>query len=164
MIDARDQVQASVQSPHRKRSKASLTALRQQFVVNTPNFALSQLQRLARCMNRVIAQDEIMRMRDCRTDHELGGVSRDKLHPRLAGLEDDDISVARGLGHIEVSLAHGQPQDGVSARRLVLPALAEAERYSQVIDRGGSNDGTPGAAIRPEQQARRPDARNIGGA
>src|SRR4030095_5875813 len=98
------------------------------------DFALSLNQRCGTGVHRVVAKMEIMRMRDCRTEHEARVGHSFEFDRRIGLVEYGQLTFVDRVGRAQATVHHCDPADPEAPRRLVGPALAGLEFDNEIVD------------------------------
>src|SRR5712692_9496732 len=99
------------------------------------DFCLAPLECLLARVNGVHAERELVRMLDSRAQDEAGVVERFEFERAVRLFEHRQLALVHDLRRCELSPMHGDPGDGVIARRIIAPLLALRERDIQIVHR-----------------------------
>src|ERR1700730_6889480 len=125
------------------------------------NVRLGIAERVRRCMDRVAPQDEIVLVRSGGAENELGSGQRFEFDRLVRRLESREVPVPQFVRRQQHARCDGDPEDGVSRRGLVTPALAGLQAYREIVDRRGRREGARCAPVAAKEDARRTVLRHI---
>src|SRR5260221_812866 len=124
-------------------------------LADTIDLRFTLIERRAARVDRVVAQDERVRMLDRRSQDERRVAIRLELD-RVAGfLENGDLPREDRLVRPQGAFFDRQPCDRVSVGRRVAPALPVFQADVQIVDARGGTNWADGAAVTSEDHARR---------
>src|SRR6266404_2707983 len=116
-------------------------------------FAIAK--RVRRRVDRIVTGDEIVLVRSCRAENELGVGQRFEFDRIARRLEGREVPVPQFVRRGQDARSYGDPENGVIRRGLVAPALAGFQSYREIIDRRGGHDGVRCGAVAAEEDAHR---------
>src|SRR3984957_6226370 len=112
-------------------------------------------------MHRVIAKDEIMLVRNSRTEDEFSIAERFELDGAVRPFEHHQLSLPHFVRHRDGSQGDRGPEHGVIRRRLIAPTLARLQTHGEIVERRGSDDRARRAPVAPKQDTRRAVALDV---
>src|SRR5437016_11124656 len=136
-------------------ASALQTAFFNEALPDRRNVRLGIAKRLRRCVDRVVAEDEIVLVRSGRAENELGIRQRFEFDRFARRLESREIPVPQFLRRRQDARCDGDPEDAMARRGLVTPALAGLQAYREIVDRRGGREGAPCGPVAAEEDARR---------
>src|SRR6266480_5404873 len=119
------------------------------------DFRFASIERSLARMNGVIAEHELVRMLDGRTEDEARVFACFKFEGAVRLFENRKLALVRDLRRCQLSPMHGNPGDRVIVRRIVAPLLALRERDIQIVHRRRRGHLTRGFTEAAEDDARR---------
>src|SRR5579864_1534943 len=139
----------------RRKGGSTHHALGAQLVTDARDFTLALDQRCGAGVHRVVAKVEIVRMRNCRTEHEARIGHCFEFDRRIGLVKYGQFTFVDWIGRAQATVHHCDPTDPVVPRRLVGPALAGLELHNEIVDARRCINRADRFAATAEQDARR---------
>src|SRR5713226_5517892 len=120
-----------------KMSRASIlqTAFLNKALFDRRDVRLGIAKRVRRRVDRVVAEDEIVPVRNGRAENELGTGHCFEFDRPVRWLESREVPALQLVWNRDDARGDRGPEDGVARRRLVTPALAGLQAYREIVDR-----------------------------
>src|SRR6266571_7350841 len=119
------------------------------------DFSFASVERSLARVNGVIAEHEVVRMLDGRTEDEARVFESFEFESAVRLFEHRQLALVHDLRRCQLSPMHGDPGDRVIVRRIVAPLLALLQRDIQIVHRRRRGHPTRGFAVAAEDDARR---------